>query len=48
MLWSLLAVVVVLWLLGLLVGFAGSWINLLLVAAAGIVLAAYLRDMRGT
>ena len=46
--WFLLAVVVVLWFLGLLAGFAGSWIILLLVVAAGIVLVAYLRDTRGT
>ena len=44
-LWALLAVVIVAWLLGLLAGF-GPMINLLLVAAAVIVLVAYLRDTR--
>lgn len=46
MLWALFAAVIVLWLLGLLSGFAGPLVNLLLVAAAVIVLVQYLRDRR--
>ena len=45
-LWVLFAAVIVLWLLGLLSGFAGPLINLLLVAAVVIVLVQYLRDTR--
>ncbi len=42
--WWLFALVIVAWLLGLLAGFGGSLINLLLVAGAVIVLVQYLRE----
>ncbi len=42
--WILFAALIVVWLLGLLSGFAGPMINLLLVAAGVIVLVLYLRD----
>ena len=45
-LWVVLAVVLVLWLLGLLAGFGGSFINLLLVVAAVLLVAQYLSETR--
>ena len=43
-LWAVFAALIVLWLLGLLAGFAGSLINLLLVAAAVVVVVQYARE----
>ena len=43
-LWLLFAAVIVVWLLGLLSGFAGPLINLLLVVAAVIAVVQYLRE----
>ncbi len=42
--WWLFALVIVAWLLGLLAGFGGSLINLLLVVGVVIVLVQYLRE----
>lgn len=44
MLWAVFAALIVLWLLALLSGFAGSLANLLLAAAAVVVLVVYVRD----
>jgi K+-transporting ATPase A subunit len=46
MLWTILAVLVVLWLLGLLAGIGGGLINLLLVVAVIVFIAQFLTGRR--